>query len=140
MESFHKYLVIFFRYQTNANQMIYSLKIMIITQIQKITSHKSLDRSFFMAWRWEYKTSFVLLSQNEFYDHEKCLKIYCVITTQRKKTQYKKFCCLSSSAIDYGTQVTHLLFFDRKIGDFKIAGLVCLQKKVCLLSPTMYFW
>ena len=36
--------------------------------------------------------------------------------------------------IDYVTQVTHLLVFDCKIGDFKIAGCVCLQKKVCLLS------
>ena len=35
---------------------------------------------------------------------------------------------------DYVTQVTHLLVFDCKIGDFKIAGCVCLQKKVCLLS------
>jgi len=31
--------------------------------------------------------------------------------------------------IDYVTQVTHLLVFDCKIGDFKIAGCVCLQKK-----------
>jgi hypothetical protein len=27
-----------------------------------------------------------------------------------------------------------LLFFPCKIGDFKIAGFVCLQKKVCLPS------
>ena len=33
-----------------------------------------------------------------------------------------------------------LLFFTCKIGDFKIAGLVCLQKRVCLLSPKMYFF
>jgi len=30
------------------------------------------------------------------------------------------------SHIHTGTQVTHLLFFDCKIGDFKIAGCVCL--------------
>ena len=42
--------------------------------------------------------------------------------------------------IDYGTQVTHLLFFDRKSGDFKIAGRVCLQKKfVYLLSDKVFF-
>jgi len=33
-----------------------------------------------------------------------------------------------------GTQITHLLFFNCKIGDFKIAGRVSLQKKVCLPS------
>jgi len=33
-----------------------------------------------------------------------------------------------SITIDYVTQVTHLLVFDCKIGDFKIAGCVCLQR------------
>ncbi len=42
--------------------------------------------------------------------------------------------------IDYVTQVTPLLFFVCKIGDFKIAGCVCLQKKfVYLLSCKVFF-
>ncbi len=41
----------------------------------------------------------------------------------------------------YVTQVTHLLFFNCKIGDFKIAGRVCLQKKfVYDLSYKVIFW
>ncbi len=44
--------------------------------------------------------------------------------------------------IDYVTQVTHLLFFDCKIGDFKTAGRVCLEKKVCLpsLLQGIFWW
>ena len=42
-------------------------------------------------------------------------------------------------AMHYGTQVTHLLFFDCKIGDFKIAGRVCLQKSLFTFSLTRYF-
>jgi len=39
------------------------------------------------------------------------------------------------------TQITHLLFFDCKIGDFKIAGRVCFYKKVCLPSLLQgIFW
>jgi len=42
--------------------------------------------------------------------------------------------------IHYVTQVTHLLFFYCKIGDFKIAGCVCLQKKfIYLLSYKVFF-
>ena len=43
--------------------------------------------------------------------------------------------------IHTGTQVAHLLYFDCKIGDFKIAGCVCLQKKVYLPSLLQgIFW
>ncbi len=43
-------------------------------------------------------------------------------------------------SIDYVTQVTHLLVFNCKIGDFKIAGCVCLQKKfVNFLSCEVFF-
>jgi len=42
--------------------------------------------------------------------------------------------------IHYVTQVTHLLVLDCKIGDFKIAGCVCLQKKfVYFLSCEVFF-
>ena len=45
-------------------------------------------------------------------------------------------------SIHYGTQVTHLLLFGCKIGVFKIAGCVCLQKKVCLpsLLQGIFWW
>jgi len=44
-------------------------------------------------------------------------------------------------SIHTGTQVAHLLYFDCKIGDFKIAGCVCLQKKVYLPSLLQgIFW
>jgi len=39
------------------------------------------------------------------------------------------------SGIHTGTQVAHLLYFDCKIGDFKIAGCVCLY----LLSYKVFF-
>jgi hypothetical protein len=45
--------------------------------------------------------------------------------------------------IDYihtGTQVTHLLYFDCKIGDFQIDGLCLFTKKfVYLLSYNVFF-
>ncbi len=54
----------------------------------------------------------------------------------KRQSSHQYFSVLIGSAWvkDYVTQVTHLLVFDCKIGDFKIAGCVCLQKKVCLLS------
>jgi hypothetical protein len=54
------------------------------------------------------------------------------VTKLRKKSQF--LFLFKCNHIHYVTQVTHLLFFDCKIGDFKIAGRVCLQKKVCLPS------
>ena len=43
--------------------------------------------------------------------------------------------------IHYVTQVLLSMFFTCKIGDLKIAGLVCLQKKVCLPSLLQHiFW
>ena len=45
---------------------------------------------------------------------------------------YNTFIVKPVISIHYVTQVTY--FFAFKIGDFKVAGLVCLQKKVCLPS------
>jgi len=44
-----------------------------------------------------------------------------------------------ANPIDYITHVTHLLFFYCKIGDFKIAGHVCLQKKFVKHSYKVFF-
>jgi hypothetical protein len=58
----------------------------------------------------------------------------------RLSPKFAKLCKLTYIIdIDYVTQVTHLLFFNCEIGDFKIAGRVCLQKKfVCLLSYKVF--
>ncbi len=61
---------------------------------------------------------------------------FVIIFNQKSDYDYRMHCLnINHILIHYVTQVTHLLFFDCKIGDFKIAGLCLFTKKfVYLLS------
>jgi len=80
---------------------------------------------------WSKLDNFIYYCQ-----HFKCFYCPSIVKIENPRhLQFKKM-----GTIDYVTQVTHLLVFDCKIGDFKIAGCVCLQKKfVCLQKKFVYF-